>query len=55
MITVGPNAIQCILTWKYVHGKSPEYAVFLCFTSGVIFLTMYIFRLGKLKPLGHLF
>ncbi|CAG7833194.1 unnamed protein product [Allacma fusca] len=45
-ITIGPNAIQCILTWKFTNGKPPEYAVFLCFCSGVIFMLMYFLRLG---------
>ncbi len=48
VVTMGPNAIQCILIYKFSHGKPPEYAVFFCFTTGVISLLMAIFRLGKI-------
>jgi len=47
-ITIGPTAIQSILTYKYTFGKPPEYAVFLCFVTAVVTMAMGIFRLGML-------
>ncbi|CAG7668207.1 unnamed protein product [Allacma fusca] len=45
-ITIGPTAIQCVLTNKYTSGRSPQYAVFLSFVTAVVTLFMGIFRLG---------
>ncbi|CAL8073740.1 unnamed protein product [Orchesella dallaii] len=45
-ITIGPTAINSILTNKYTYGKSPEYAVFLTFVTGVVCTLMAVFKLG---------
>lgn len=46
-ITIGPTAIMAIMTLSYAQGKPPEYAVLLCFVTGVITLLMGLLQLGK--------
>lgn len=46
VVTVGPTAIMAIITLSYTKGKPPEYAVLLCFLSGVVTFLMGIFQLG---------
>ncbi|XP_021956171.1 sodium-independent sulfate anion transporter [Folsomia candida] len=45
-ITIGPTAIQSILTNKYTFGKPPEYAVFLCAVTAVVTMIMGVFKMG---------
>ena len=45
-ITIGPTAIMAIITYTYTHGKPPEYAVILCFLTGLVTLLMGVFQLG---------
>ena len=47
-VTVGPSAINCVTTRKYTYGRPPEYAVLLCFVTGVVTLLVSIFQLGNL-------
>lgn len=45
-VTIGPTAINSILTYKYTLGKPPQYAVFLAFVTGMVCTLMSIFKLG---------
>jgi sodium-independent sulfate anion transporter 11 len=45
-ITIGPTAIVAIITMTYAQGKPPEYAVLLCFATGIVTLLMGICQLG---------
>lgn len=47
-VPMGPTAIISLLTFQTVHGMGPEYAILLCFLSGVIELLMGLFGLGFL-------
>jgi MFS superfamily sulfate permease-like transporter len=38
---------MAIMTLTYAQGKPPEYAVLLCFTTGVVTLLMGLLQLGK--------
>jgi len=46
-IISGPTAIMAIMTLSYSEGKPPEYAVLLCFMTGLVTLLMGILQLGK--------
>ncbi|XP_037796449.1 sodium-independent sulfate anion transporter-like [Penaeus monodon] len=46
-LNLGPTAIMALMTMQYSQG-GPEYAVLLCFTSGVIELVAGIINLGFL-------
>lgn len=43
---MGPTAIASLLTFQAVNGKGPEYAILLCFLSGLVELLMGVFGLG---------
>lgn len=45
---MGPTAIISLLTYQTVHGMGPEYAILLCFLSGVVELLMGLLGLGKI-------
>lgn len=45
-VPMGPTAIVSLLTFQAVNGLDPEYAVLLCFVTGLIQLCMGIFGLG---------
>ncbi|XP_025830762.1 sodium-independent sulfate anion transporter [Agrilus planipennis] len=47
-ISMGPTVIVSLLTYQATNGKAPEYAILLCFLSGIIQLLMGIFNLGFL-------
>ncbi|XP_071552877.1 sodium-independent sulfate anion transporter-like isoform X2 [Panulirus ornatus] len=47
-ITIGPTAIMAIMTQEYSGHGGPDYAVLLCFLSGLIILTSGICNLGFL-------
>jgi sodium-independent sulfate anion transporter 11 len=54
-ITVGPTAVMAIITYTYTHGKPPEYAVLLCFLTGIVTLLMGVFQLGPFCSLPHFY
>ncbi|KAF2885202.1 hypothetical protein ILUMI_20958 [Ignelater luminosus] len=45
-VPVGPTAIASLLTFQAVNGRGPEYAILLCFLSGVLELLMGLLGLG---------
>ncbi|XP_026271920.1 sodium-independent sulfate anion transporter [Frankliniella occidentalis] len=45
-VPMGPTAITALLVYQSVHGAGPEYAVLLCFLTGVVQLLMGILGLG---------
>ncbi|CAG0917739.1 unnamed protein product [Notodromas monacha] len=45
-VTIGPTAILSLMTNKYVTDHGPEYAVILCFSTGVIVLVFGLMNLG---------
>ncbi|CAL8130642.1 unnamed protein product [Orchesella dallaii] len=45
-VTIGPTAILSIITLAYTAGKPKEYAVLLCFLSGVVTFLTGVFQLG---------
>lgn len=46
-ITIGPTAIMAIMTHEYSGEGGPDFAVLLCFLSGIIILASGICNLGK--------
>lgn len=46
-ITIGPTALMALMTYQQVIGRGPEFAVLLCFLSGVVQLLMSVLHLGK--------
>lgn len=46
--TIGPTAIMALMTEPYVSGYTPDFAILLCFISGVIILLLGILNLGFL-------
>ena len=48
-ITIGPTAIMAIMTHEYSKPDYPQYAILLCFLSGVIIFAAGIINLGKLE------
>ncbi len=49
-ITIGPTALMSLMTYQQVVGRNADFAVLLCFTSGVVQLLMGLFHLGKFCP-----
>lgn len=47
-ITIGPTAIMSIMTHEYSVDQNPDYAILLCFLSGLIIFTAGICNLGFL-------
>jgi len=43
---LGPTAIMSIITLSYSKGKPPEYAVLLCFLTGVVTFFAGVCQLG---------
>lgn len=46
-ITLGPTALLALMTYQQIQGRNPDYAVLLCFLSGVVQLGMGLLHLGK--------
>lgn len=46
-ITLGPTALLALMTYQQIQGRNNDYAVLLCFLSGVVQLIMGILHLGK--------
>uniref|UniRef100_A0A1Y1MPJ6 SLC26A/SulP transporter domain-containing protein n=1 Tax=Photinus pyralis TaxID=7054 RepID=A0A1Y1MPJ6_PHOPY len=47
-ITIGPTALMSLMTYQQVLNRNPDYAVLLCFLSGVVQLLMAVLNLGIL-------
>ncbi|XP_049699523.2 sodium-independent sulfate anion transporter [Helicoverpa armigera] len=47
-ITLGPTALLALMTHQQIQDRNPDYAVLLCFLSGVVQLVMGILHLGVL-------
>lgn len=47
-ITLGPTALMALMTYQQVQNRNVDYAVLLCFLSGVVQLLMAILNLGIL-------
>ncbi|KAJ8730050.1 hypothetical protein PYW07_017088 [Mythimna separata] len=47
-ITLGPTALLALMTCQQIEGRNADYAILLCFLSGVIQLVMGILHLGVL-------
>ncbi|CAH1180338.1 unnamed protein product [Phaedon cochleariae] len=47
-ITIGPTALMALMTYQQVMERNVDYAVLLCFLSGIVQIIMAILRLGVL-------
>ncbi|XP_045448781.1 sodium-independent sulfate anion transporter [Melitaea cinxia] len=47
-ITLGPTALLALMTYEQIQGRNFDYAVLLCFLTGVVQLLMGILHLGVL-------
>jgi len=47
---LGPTAIMAIMTRENIHDMGPEFAVLLCFVTGVVQLVMGFAQLGNVLP-----
>lgn len=48
-ITIGPTALMALMTYQQINNRNVDYAIFLCFLSGVVQLMMAILHLGRYK------
>lgn len=46
-ITIGPTALMSLMTYQQVMSRNSDYAILLCFLSGIIQFLMAILHLGK--------
>lgn len=53
-MNIGPTAVVSLLTYTYTRGMNSDFAVLLCFMSGVVELFCGLFHLGEQKN-WHLF
>lgn len=44
---LGPTAIMAIMTRENIHDMGPEFAILLCFITGIVQLIMGVAQLGK--------
>ncbi|XP_026317688.1 sodium-independent sulfate anion transporter-like [Hyposmocoma kahamanoa] len=47
-ITLGPTALMALMTYQQIQGRNFDYAILLCFLTGVVQLIMGILHLGVL-------
>ncbi|XP_047529825.1 sodium-independent sulfate anion transporter [Vanessa atalanta] len=47
-ITLGPTALLALMTYEQIQGRNIDYAILLCFLTGVVQLIMGILHLGVL-------
>ncbi|CAA9999128.1 unnamed protein product [Nesidiocoris tenuis] len=47
-ITIGPTALMSLMTNQQVLGRNPDYAILLCFLTGIVLIIMALMRLGVL-------
>lgn len=52
-VPMGPTAITALLVYQSLHGNGPEFAVLLCFLTGVVQFLMGLLGLGKYQPRGQ--
>ena len=45
-ITIGPTALMALMTYQQIAGRNTDYAMLLCFLTGVVQLVMAILHLG---------
>lgn len=45
-ITIGPTALMALMTYKQVINRNSDYAVLLCFLSGILQFIMGSLKLG---------
>lgn len=45
-ITIGPTALMSLMTYQQVVGRNADFAVLLCFLTGIIQWLMGFFHLG---------
>lgn len=46
-ITIGPTALMALMTYQQIVGRNTDYAILLCFLSGIVQLLMAILNLGR--------
>lgn len=46
---LGPTAIMAIMTRENIHDMGPEFAILLCFITGIVQLIMGFAQLGNFK------
>ncbi|KAJ8967621.1 hypothetical protein NQ314_002739, partial [Rhamnusium bicolor] len=46
-ITIGPTALMALMTYQQIVGRGTDYAILLCFLSGIVQMIMAILHLGK--------
>lgn len=46
-ITIGPTALMALMTYQQVDGRNTDYAVLLCFMTGIVQLLMSVLNLGE--------
>ncbi|KAJ8953892.1 hypothetical protein NQ318_019132 [Aromia moschata] len=47
-VPVGPSAVSSLMTYQVTSGHGPEYAILLCFLTGLVQILMGLFGLGFL-------
>ncbi|KAK7576361.1 hypothetical protein V9T40_012647 [Parthenolecanium corni] len=47
-ITIGPTALMSLMTYQQVIGRNADFAVLLCFLTGIVQILMGFFHLGVL-------
>lgn len=45
-ITIGPTALMALMTYQQIAERNTDYAVLLCFLTGIIQFFMAVFHLG---------
>ena len=45
-ITLGPTALLALMTYEQIQGRNFDYAILLCFLTGVVQFAMGILHLG---------
>lgn len=46
-VPMGPSAISALMTFQAVQGRGVNYAILLCFLTGLVQLLMGLFGLGE--------
>lgn len=53
-ITLGPTALLALMTYEQLQGRNFDYAVLLCFLTGIIQLVMGLLHLGNITQRFYL-
>lgn len=53
-ITIGPTALMALMTYQQIVNRSTDYAILLCFLSGIVQLLMSVLHLGSYLALMSL-